>query len=217
MWARVHKLDRIRPQAHGGAIVLIEDERGAAQMQRVPSISTLIAIARVCAARYALTAKYGGKGEVRYATTAVLPSFLSEAVTRAGASVATPDGERVTIPAQPAAVDALIDVAFSELAHHVRGAAGAAELSKTLELVEQRRRAAPLHRETEPERYWIAVLELASLAGELSRKRGGRWISTDELPLPFALKFPDGSTAHPIAVAQKIVEGGDVTETLVRE
>jgi hypothetical protein len=61
------------------------------------------------------------------------------------------------------------------------------------------------------------VLELAALAGELSRKRGGRWVATQELQLPFALKFPDGSAAHPIPVAQKIVEGGDATETLVGE
>jgi hypothetical protein len=201
MWARVHKLDRVRPQAGGGAIVLIEDERNAAQMQRVPSLSTLIAIARVLAARRALEAKYGSKGEVRYATGAALPSFLSEAVTRAGANVSDREGARVTVPAQPAGVDAIVDVAFSDLAHHVRGAVGVTELGKALELVEQRHRAAPLDREVQPERYWTAVLELAALAGELSRRRGGRWVATHELPLPFALRFPDGSAAYPIAVA----------------
>jgi hypothetical protein len=217
MWARVHKLDRVRPQAGGGAIVLIEDERSAPQMQRVPSLSALVAVARVLAARHALEAKYDGKGEVRYATSAALPSFLSDAVTRAGASVSDYDGVHVTVPAQAAGVDALVDVAFAELAHHVRGAVGAAEVAKALELVEKRRRATPIDRDVEPERYWSAVLELAALAGELSRKRGGRWVATRALPLPFALRFPDASAAYPIAVAQKIVEGGEAGETLVRD
>jgi hypothetical protein len=208
MWARVHKLDRIRP-TDKGAIVIVEDERAAAQMQRVPSLTTLIAIARVLSARRALELKYAGAGEVRYATSALLPSFLSEAVTRAGASIADSTGERVKVPAAPAGVAALIDVAFSELAHHVRGAIGVPELATALERSEQRRRATPLDKDKEPEKYWTAVLELAALAGELSRKRGGRWIETKDLPVPFAVRFPETTAlAHPTVIAQKIVEGG---------
>ena len=51
MWSRVHKIDRIRPQPNGGAIILIEDERGVPQMSRLPAMSTLIAIARVLDAK----------------------------------------------------------------------------------------------------------------------------------------------------------------------
>ena len=214
MWARVHKLDRVRPQPGGGAIVVIEDERAASQMQRVPSVSSLIAIARVLAGRRALDAKYGGKGEVRYATSATVPSFLSEAITRAGAAIAERDGEKIRVPAAPAGVAALIDVGFSDLAHHVRASIGVSELAAALQAVEHRRRANPLDKDTQPELYWPAVLELAALAGELSRKRGGRWIDTRDLPVPFALKFPDGAVAHPTTVAQTIVEGG-AAETLV--
>ena len=54
VWARLHKLDKVRPQPGGGAIILIEDERAAGQMQRVPSLSSLVAIARVLAARRAI-------------------------------------------------------------------------------------------------------------------------------------------------------------------
>jgi hypothetical protein len=206
MWARVHKVDRIRPTDRG-AIVIVEDERAAAQMQRIPSLSTLIAVARVLSARRALELKYAGTGEVRYATSAVLPAFLAEAITRAGAAVADSTADRVTQPASPAGVAALIDVAFSELAHHVRGTIGVPDLATALEKSEQRRRAAPLDKDKDPEKYWTAVLELAALAGELSRKRGGRWVETKDLPVPFALKFPDGATARPTEVAQKIVEG----------
>jgi hypothetical protein len=114
----------------------------------------------------------------------------------------------VTQPASPAGVAALIDVAFAELAHHVRGAIGVTELATALEKSEQKRRAAPLDKDKEPEKYWTAVFELAALAGELSRKRGGRWVETTDLPVPFAVRFPDGAVARPTEVAQKTVEGG---------
>jgi hypothetical protein len=207
MWARVHKVDRIRPTERG-AIVIVEDERAAAQMQRIPSLSTLIAIARVLSARRALDLKYGGSGEVRYATSAQLPAFLAEAITRAGAAIADSTADHVKQPAALAGVTALIDVAFSELAHHVRGTIGVPDLATALEKSEQRRRASPLDKDKEPEKYWTAVFELAALAGELSRKRGGRWVETTDLPVPFAVKFPDGAVARPTEVAQKTVEGG---------
>ena len=212
MWARVHKLDRVK--AHGaGAIILVEDERSVAQMQRVPSLSSLIAIARVLAARRALEAKFDGKGEVRYAATA-LPSFLSEAVTRAGAAVSERDGEAVKIPAQPSGVSALIDIAFSDLAHHVRTSIGVDDINAALRQSEERRRAKPLDRDAQPELYWPAVFELAALAGEQARRHGGRWVDTRDLPVPFAVKFTDGALSHPTVVAQKIVEGANPDDPL---
>jgi hypothetical protein len=217
MWARVHKLDKVKGLPGGGAIIVIEDERSTAQMNRVPSLSTLIAIARVIGCRRALEAKFDGKGEVRYAAAATLPSFLSEAESRAGASVVASDGERVIMPAQASGVAALIDVAFAELAHYVRGALGVTDFGVALERSEAKRRANPLDKDKQPEQYWPAVLELAALAGERARKRGGRWVDTRELPLPFALKLADGATAHPTLVAQKIVEGSGVEESLAAD
>lgn len=207
MWARVHKLDRVRPQPNGGAIILIEDARTPAQMQRVPALSTLVAIARVIGGKRALEAKFDGKGEVRYAAAATLPSFLSEAIARAGGAVADSDGTHVIVPPQPSGLAALIDVAFSELAHHVRGTIGVQDLTAALAKVEGQRRGTKIDRDQEPEKYWVAVLELAALAGELARNKGGRWIDTRELPLPFALKFPDGGIAHPTTVAQQLIDG----------
>jgi hypothetical protein len=207
VWARLHKLDRVKPQPTGGAVILIEDSRPAAQMQRVPSLSSLIAIARVLAALRALEAKYDGKGAVHYDVSTAVPSFLSEAITRAGATITS--GDRVVVQAAPAGVAAMIDVAFSELAHHVRGSIGVLDLAAALAQTEKTRRASPLDKDQVPEKYWPAVLELAALAGELARKRGGRWVETRDLPVPFALKFPDGALAHPTQVAQKIVEGAD--------
>src|SRR5450432_3113434 len=99
MWSRVHKIDRIRPQPNGGAIILIEDERGVPQMSRLPAMSTLIAIARVLDAKQVLDAKYGGKGEIRYAPAAPPPSFMSEAIARAGASIADRTGDNIVQPA----------------------------------------------------------------------------------------------------------------------
>lgn len=208
MWARVHKLDRVRALPTGGALIVLEDGRAAAQIQRAPSLSVLVAVARVLAARRALELKFDGKGEVRYAAAAIsLPSAVSEAITRAGAAIANVTGDQVLVPAQPSGVAALVDIAFSELAHHVRGHLGVSDLAAALKQTEERRRAAPLDRDRDTERYWPAVLELAALAGELSRSRGARWIETRDLPVPFAMKFPDGAISHPTVVAQSIVEG----------
>jgi hypothetical protein len=213
MWSRVHKVDRIRPQPNGGAIILIEDERGVPGMSRVPALSTLIAIARVLDAKQVLEAKYGGKGEVRYAPAAFLPGFMSEAIARAGGHIADRTGDNIVQMAQPASVSAIVDVAFSDLAHWTRGNAGAADLATTLRHVEADRRKAPMDQDNPL--YWPAVFELASLAGEMSRARGGRWIEIKEMPVPFALKFPEGTAlAHPTTLARKIVEGSDTEGSL---
>jgi hypothetical protein len=207
VWARLHKLDRVKPLPAGGAIVTLDDDRPTTLMQRNPSLSTLVAIARILSAHRALEAKFDSKGEVRYLVHATVPSFLSEAIARAGGALY--DGDRMLSPAAPAGVAAIIDVAFAELAHHTRGTVGIVDLAAALAHVEKNRRAKPLDKDAQPDRYWPAVLELAALAGELARKRGGRWIETRDLPVPFALKFPDGKLAHPTQVAQKIVEGAE--------
>jgi hypothetical protein len=214
MWARVHKIDRIRPQPEGGAIVLVEDERSVAAMSRVPALSTIIAIARVLNARRVLATKYGGKGEVRYAANAALPSFLFDAVVRAGAGTSDRTGEKLVFPAQPASVAAIIDVAFLELAHGTRGNVGVPDMITALRTVEANRRKAPLDRERHPALYWPAVFELASLAGELARPRGGRWIETTDMPVPFAIKLATGDLAMPSKLAQRIVEGESIEESL---
>jgi hypothetical protein len=207
MWARLHKIDRIRPQPGGGAIVLVEDERSAAAMARVPSLSTLIGIARVLNARRALEARYAGKGAIHYAAGALPPAPLLEAVTRAGAHVTDAAGERVVMPASPAGIVAIVDHAFTELAHHVRTHQQAPDMTTALRALEAARRARPLDRDRDPAAYWTAVLELAALAGELSRPRGGRWIETTELPVPFALRLGPGELAMPTKLAQQVVEG----------
>jgi hypothetical protein len=217
VWARVHKIDRIRPQPGGGAIVLVEDDRKAAAMARVPSASALIAIARVLNARRVLASRYGGKGEVRYAAAASPPPPMVEAITRAGASVCDAAGERVIVPASPAALSAVVDAAFAELAHHVRTSALATDVGAALRAAEAARRKAPLDREASPAAYWTAVFELAALAGELSRPRGGRWIESEEMPVPFAIRFPGGQLAAPAKLAQRIVEGGDPLESMATE
>jgi hypothetical protein len=216
VWARLHKIDRIKPQQDGSAIVLVEDERSATVMAQRPPLSTLMAIARVLNAQRLLELKYGGKGEVRYATNASMPTFLFDAVRRAGAAVSNRVGEDV-LPAQPASVSAIIDQSFSELAHALRKDVGAADVATALRKLEDNRRKSPLDRETQTAMYWTSVLELAALAGELSRPRGGRWIDTREMPVPFALKFPEGGLATPTKLAQQIVEGGQPIESMATD
>ncbi len=213
----MHKIDRIRPLPGGGAVVLVEDERKAAAMMRVPSLSVLIAIARILNARRVLDTRYGGKGEVRYAAAASPPPPLLDAIVRAGASVSDGSGERVTVPAAPAGLSAVIDHTFAELAHHVRTGSMSPDMGTALRATEAARRKAPLDREANPAGYWTAVLELAALAGELSRGKGGRWVETTELPVPFAIRFPGGEVAAPAKLAQRIVEGGDPLESMTTE
>jgi len=214
VWAKVHKIDRIRPQPGGGAIVLVEDERTAGQMSRVPSLSIIIAVARVLDAQRVIETRYAGKGEVRYAANASLPGFLFDAVVRAGAGTSDRAGDKLISPAQPASVAAIIDVAFSELAHYTRSNVGVTDIATALRTVETNRRKSPLDRERHPAFYWPAVFELAALAGELSRSHGGRWIETKEMPVPFAIKLATGDLAVPTKLAQRIVDGESVEESL---
>lgn len=215
MWAAIHKIDRIRPQRDGGAIVLVEDERTVAAMSRVAVLSTLVAIARVLNARRVLASRYGGKGEVRYAPGVPLPGFLFDAVVRAGAAVSDRTGDKLIAPAQPMSVAPMIDVAFADLAHLTRTNVGVADVGGALRKIEADRRRSPLDREAQPGLYWPAVLELAALAGELSRSRGGRWIETTEMPVPFAIKLAAGGLTMPTKLAQRIVEGESIDESLV--
>lgn len=217
VWANVHKIDRVRPQRDGSAIVLVEDERNAAVMERQPALSTLIAVARILNAQRLLDLKYGGKGEVRYATNAKLPTFMFDAVRRAGASISDRSGAEAEVPAAPAAVSALVDREFTELAHALRNTVGAADMITALRKIEDRRRKTPIDRDSQTAQYWTAVFELAALAGELSRPRGGRWIDTREMPVPFAIKFPEGGLATPTKLAQQIVEGSAPVESMATD
>jgi hypothetical protein len=214
VWARVDKIDRIRPQPNGGAIVLVEDERNVAGMSRFPPLSVTVAIARVLNARRVLEVRYAGKGEVRYAAAAMPPSFLTDAIARAGASVTDRTGEQIAIPANPGSVGAVLDNAFAELAHNARTGMGLATLSAALQRKEAILKKTPIDRAENPAAYWTAVFELCALAGELSRARGGRWIETAEGPVPFAIKLATGELAVPAKQAQRIVEGKD-EDTLV--
>jgi hypothetical protein len=197
VWARVHKIDRIKPLPDGGAIVVVEDERNAAAIARVPGLSTVVAIARVLNGRRLLDAKFAGKGEVRYASAANLPSALMEAITRAGGVIADSSAERVKVPASIASVSAVVDHAMAELAHSVRTSINASTIKEALDKTEANRRKAPLERDANPAAYWTAVFELAALGGELSRSAGGMWIETKEVPVPFAIKVASGKLAHP--------------------
>jgi hypothetical protein len=212
MWARVHKIDRIRPLPNGGAIVLIEDERTNVAMDRVPALSALIAIARVLNARRALEAKYAGKGEIRYAAGALPPSFLTDAITRAGAYVTNGSGDEVVLRPTPGAIAPMIDEAFARLAHEVRTNNQAVDIATALKQLENRYRRQPLDRDKQPAQYWTAVFELAALAGELSRAKKGVWIDTTDMPVPFAIRIGANELARPTKLAQRIVEGASVEE-----
>ncbi len=195
--------------------MLVEDERNLATMSSVPGLSITMAIARVLNAKRVIELKYAGKGEVRYASGPQLPDFLLDAVTRAGASSCDTAGDKIRVPAQPASVAAVVDQAFAQLAYHLRSSVGAVDLPGALKTVEARRRKGVLDKDSQPTLYWTAVFELAALAGEVSRPRGGRWVDTKDVPVPFAIKFPEGALAMPAKLAMQIIEGlAPVEDTL---
>jgi len=197
--------------------VLVEDERNAAAMGRIPSLSTLIAIARILDARRVLDLRYRGLGEVRYAAASSPPLFLVDAITRAGAGITDRAGDRVVVPAAPASVSSTIDLAFAELAHYIRTSIGQVTLSAALRTTEERRRRAPVDVDAQPAMFWTAVFELTALAGELSRPRGGRWIEVAETPVPFAIRLASGELAKPAKLAQRIVAGQEALESLASD
>jgi len=164
-----------------------------------------------------LELRYRGVGEIRYAAASSPPLFLVDAITRAGAHVTDRAGERVALLAAPAAVSSIVDLAFAELAHHVRISVGQATMAGALRLTEERRRKAPLEIDANPAAYWTSVFELAAMAGELSRSRGGRWIEIPETPVPFAIRLTTGELAKPAKLAQRIVAGQEAVESLASE
>ncbi|MBX3159464.1 MAG: hypothetical protein KF773_26065 [Deltaproteobacteria bacterium] len=196
----------MRPLPAGGAIVFIDDERNTPMVARVPSLSTLIAIARVLNSRRVLELKFGGRGEIHYAIAAgAPPAFLLEAVTRAGATVTNAAGDRTIMPAAIASITSYIDNAFAELAHHVRTGMQMPDMVSALRTLEPRRRAAPLDKDQQPAAYWTAVFELAAIAGEIARQKRGVWIDTKDMPVPFAIKI-GAELAFPAKRAISIVE-----------
>jgi len=114
-------------------------------------------------------------------------------------------------------VSSIVDLAFAELAHHVRISVGQATMAGALRLTEERRRKAPLEIDANPAAYWTSVFELAAMAGELSRSRGGRWIEIPETPVPFAIRLTTGELAKPAKLAQRIVAGQEAVESLASE
>src|SRR5215468_9155275 len=174
-------------------------------MGRIPSLSTLIAIARILDSRRVLDLRYRGNGEVRYAAASSPPTFLVDAITRAGAHITDRAGNRINVPA------------FAELDYHVRTSIGQVTLSAALRTTEERRRRAPVDVDANPAVYWTAVFELTALAGELSRSRGGRWIDIPETPVPFAIRLATGELAKPSKLAQRIVAGAESVESLAND
>ena len=62
------------------------------------------------------------------------------------------------------------------------------------------------------------MFEVAALAGELSRPRGGRWIETTDTPIPFVVKLADTNViATPAKLAVRIVEGEDVEDSIAEQ
>ena len=207
-WADLDRLAAARPGADGAARLVVRDDRPARDVIEAVPVSTVIAIARVLRARRVLAERHGGKGTVIYATATPMepPAFLIDAVTAAGGIVF--DGARERVAAAPRVLTLQLDAAFLDLATVVRRRTKARTFADAIELREHELRLRPVDA-ADPGARWIAIAELAALAGEVVReRRAGRWLDDGAQRFPLALDLGKGLRLAPGALAQAIVEGG---------
>jgi hypothetical protein len=204
-WADLDRLAVARPGADGAARLVVRDDRPARDVIEVVPVSTVIAIARVIRARRVLAERHAGIGTVIYAA-ADPPAFLVDAVTAAGGVVF--DGARERIAAAPRVLTMQLDAAFLDLATAVRRRVRARTFTDAIELREHELRLRPVDAADAGAR-WIAIAELAALAGEVVReRRAARWIDDGAHRFPLALDLGKGARLAPGGKAQEIVEGG---------
>jgi hypothetical protein len=204
-WADLDRLAAARPGADGAARLVVRDDRPARDVIEMVPVSTVIAIARVIRARRVLAERHGGNGTVIYAA-ADPPAFLVDAVTAAGGVVF--DGARERVAAAPRVLTMQLDAAFLDLATVVRRRVKARTFADAIELREHELRLRPVDAADAGAR-WIAIAELAALAGEVVReRRAARWIDDGAHRFPLALDLGKGARLAPGGKAQEIVDGG---------
>ena len=206
-WADLEALTIGRTRADGSVVLVARDSRPAAELVASKAISTIVAIGRIVAGRWAIAHRHGGRGVMVYAHAAP-PPFLIEAVTAAGGVVY--DGSTERVSAAPLAATIQLDAAFVDLATAVSRRLGAKTFGAALDVLESALRRRPIVRD-DPTASWIAALELVALAGELVREhRLGRWVEAPGERFPLALDLGN-STLFLGKLALAIVTTGEGT------
>ncbi len=212
MYSSLDRIDIVAQDPASGARLLVQtDHRGPGEVEETGELSVLFALARV------LNARRLGRDDptpplVRYAVPEQPPAFLLDAIAAAGGELELMAEPGRALPHEGVRLDPyeLADRTFAALARRVLEREQRTLEEPALAALEEALLDDPPGAEDRELEYWIAVLELAALGGELLRQRkGGRWVEdTQELStVPFVFDC-GGSLYNVITKAQKLIEQG---------
>ncbi|HEY3803427.1 MAG TPA: hypothetical protein VGL61_12500 [Kofleriaceae bacterium] len=213
MYCSIDKID-LAAEVDGKPIALQTDHRKRDEIEAHPELSALFAMARIVNARAQLADDGHPKAAVHYVVIEDPPALLREALAAAGGTIERADrDQRIEKlgPANEREVGEIADRCMSSLARRAAARVGSRDLAMALRMLEDQTLANPPEHEDDEEAYWVRVLELAALTGELLRaKYEGRWIQTDRAMVPFAFQITAGESAlmFPTNRAQRVIEDG---------
>ena len=214
MYCSIDKID-LAAEVNGKPIALQTDHRKRDEIEATPELSALFAMARVVNARAQLADDGHPCAAVHYVVIEEPPDVLREALTACGGTIERADRGQSLEPLGPAnegAVGAIADRCMSILARRAATRVGSRDLAIALRMLEDQTLANPPAKGDDEEAYWVRVLELAALTGELLRaKYPGHWIQTDRALVPFGFQLSaagDSAVMFPTNRAQRVIEDG---------
>jgi len=213
MYCSIDKID-LAAEVDGQPIALQADHRKRDEIEAQPELSALFAMARIVNARAQLADDGHPKASVHYVVVEDPPALLREALSAAGGTIERADRDQALEklgPANEREVGLIADRCMVALAKRAAARVGSRDLAMALRMLEDQTLANPPEREDDEEAYWVRVLELAALTGELLRaKYQGHWIQTDRAMVPFAFQITAGDSAlmFPTNRAQRVIEDG---------
>jgi hypothetical protein len=213
MYCSVDKID-LAAEIDGKPIALQTDHRKRDEIEAEPELSALFAMARIVNARAQLADDGHPSAAVHYVVNEDPPELLREALAAAGGTIERSDREQALEllgDADEREVGAIADRCMTALARRAATRVGSRDLAMALRMLEDQTLANPPERDDDEEAYWVRVIELAALTGELLRaKYQGQWIQTDRAIVPFAFQIAtsDSALMFPTNRAQRVIEDG---------
>ncbi|HEX4449677.1 MAG TPA: hypothetical protein VH143_02350 [Kofleriaceae bacterium] len=214
MYCSIDKID-LAAEVDGKPIALQTDHRNRDDIEAEPELSALFAMARIVNARAQLADDGHPLAAVHYVVNEDPPELLREALAAAGGIIERSDRDQKILeslgPADEREVGLIADRCMTSLARRAATRVGTRDLAMALRMLEDQTLANPPERERDEAAYWVRVIELAALTGELLRaKYQGCWVQTDRAMVPFAFQIAtvDSAMMFPTNRAQRVIEDG---------
>ncbi|HEY1547120.1 MAG TPA: hypothetical protein VGG28_04845 [Kofleriaceae bacterium] len=213
MYCSIDKID-LAAEIDGKPIALQTDHRTRDEIEAEPELSALFAMARIVNARAQLADDGHPSADVHYVVLEAPPELLREALRAAGGTIERTDRNSALESlgaADEREVGEIADRCMITLARRAATRVGSRDLAMALRMLEDQTLANPPERDRDEEAYWVRVIELAALTGELLRaKYQGHWIQTDRAMVPFAFQIAsaDSAVMFPTNRAQRLIEDG---------